>query len=147
MTLGSEAEELIARRQVTSMGDALILDSAASAAIENVCRNFEEDLSALEEFSDRFLTDRFSPGYGDLPLGVQKDFCEFLNARRRIGLTVTDSYLLVPQKSVTAVTGLSGKPQIRKFSGCESCAVKGRCVFRKRGETCRQLTEKQETDQ
>ncbi len=38
-TLGSEAELLLRRSQIRNMGDAVILDAAASAAIENVCDN------------------------------------------------------------------------------------------------------------
>ena len=61
-TLGSEAELLLRRSQIRNMGDAVILDAAASAAIENVCDNLCEDLAG--EFAPKHLTDRFSPGYG-----------------------------------------------------------------------------------
>ena len=65
VTLGSETERLLRTAQARSMGEAVILDAAAGAAVENVCDNLCRDLEA--QFSPRFLTDRFSPGYGDFP--------------------------------------------------------------------------------
>ena len=70
VTLGSETERLLRTAQARSMGDAVILDAAAGAAVENVCDNLCRDLEA--QFSPRFLTDRFSPGYGDFPFRLRR---------------------------------------------------------------------------
>ena len=43
------------------------------------------------------------PGYGEMPLSMSREIIEKLEATRRIGVAVTDSDLLVPSKSVTAV--------------------------------------------
>ena len=51
------------------------------------------------------MTRRFSPGYGDLPLSVQPAFAQELDLES-LGVAVTDSYLLVPQKSITALVGV-----------------------------------------
>ncbi|MCR5275107.1 MAG: Vitamin B12 dependent methionine synthase activation subunit, partial [Clostridiales bacterium] len=48
----------------------------------------------------------FSPGYGDLPIEVQKEFLPLLDAERRLGITLSDSYLMSPSKSVTAIIGI-----------------------------------------
>ena len=72
VTLGPQIEQLLMRREVTDMADALIMDACASAAIENVCDHFEFDLREQLEREGKFLTDRFSPGYGDLPLHTQR---------------------------------------------------------------------------
>lgn len=87
VTLGPQIEQLLMRREVTDMADALIMDACASAAIENVCDHFEFDLREQLKREGKFLTDRFSPGYGDLPLHTQRRLCEALNTARRIGLT------------------------------------------------------------
>ena len=52
------------------------------------------------------LTERFSPGYGDLDMAVQKDLCLVLDTGRTIGVTLTESCMMVPVKSVTAIVGL-----------------------------------------
>ena len=53
------------------------------------------------------LRHRFSPGYGDLPLSVQPAFLAALDATRRLGITLTSSFLMVPTKSVTAFVGVA----------------------------------------
>lgn len=52
------------------------------------------------------LKPRFSAGYGDLPLEVQKDIFRVLDCPRKIGLTLNDSLLMSPTKSVTAIVGI-----------------------------------------
>jgi hypothetical protein len=135
-TLGTQVERLIMRAQVTNMADAVILDACASAAIENVCDHFEWDLRDRLEQEGYYLTDRFSPGYGDLPLHTQQALCEALDTVRRIGLTVTDRDLMVPGKSVRAILGISEKPQTRRKRGCDTCSLFWDCSYRKEGMTC-----------
>ena len=132
-TLGTEAEALLRRAQARNMGDAVILDAAGSAAIETVCDNLCADLAA--HFAPRFLTDRFSPGYGDLPLADQADFFRALDVTRRIGVSLTDTNLMIPQKSVTALIGISDTPQLRR-TGCTDCNARESCALRKEGSRC-----------
>ena len=135
-TLGPDAETLLMRAQVQDMSRALILDSCASTAIENVCDLFETDLRAEYETQGLYLTDRFSPGYGDMPIGQQRDFCELLDTRRRIGLSVSQSGILLPRKSVTAVMGVSDTPRTRRSSGCANCSMFRTCQIRRDGRFC-----------
>ena len=65
-TLGPGVERLMMRYEVTNAADAVIMDACASTAIENICNNFESDMRAEIEAGGRYLTDRFSPGYGGL---------------------------------------------------------------------------------
>ncbi len=133
-TLGMECEALLRHALQRNMSDAVILDAAASAAIENVCDNLCADLAV--RFSPLFLTDRFSPGYGDFPLSAQREVCGILDVTRQIGLSLTESGLMLPQKSVTAVLGLSELPQPRRHRSCEDCSLSGSCSFRKEGKHC-----------
>ena len=135
-TLGPDIETLLMRAQVQDMARALILDSCASTAIENVCDCFEADLRRAAGAEGRFLTDRFSPGYGDMPIEQQRDFCDLLDTRRRIGLTVSQSGILLPRKSVTAVLGTADTPRTRRSSGCVSCSMFRSCQLRKNGRVC-----------
>lgn len=135
-TLGPDVETLLMRTQVTDMALALIMDSCASVAIENVCDLLEEDLRREYEAKGLFLTDRFSPGYGDLPISQQSAFCDCLDTRRRIGLTVSLSGILLPRKSVTAVLGAAETPRKRRSSGCSRCSMFRQCTIRKDGKHC-----------
>ncbi|MBQ2799015.1 MAG: methionine synthase [Ruminiclostridium sp.] len=132
-TLGGGADALIRKMQITDMARAVITDALASAFIEQVCDYAEGEIkkSAIG-FS---LTDRFSPGYDDLPIELQKDFLLLLDAQKKIGLCATDNMLLTPRKSVTAIIGLSeGKRD--SVSRCDNCNLKASCQYRKDNVYC-----------
>ena len=133
-TLGTEIEALLQRAQVQNMADAVILDCCASSAIENVCDHFCEDLQ--QAVAPKYLTDRFSPGYGDLPFSQQPDFCRILDLGRRIGVTLSPGGIMIPQKSVTAILGIADRPQTKRFRGCAHCNLFQTCTLRKENRTC-----------
>ena len=134
VTLGAEVEALLRRAQVRDMAQAVMLDACASAAVENVCDNLCEDLSA--QVAPGFLTDRFSPGYGDMPLSQQADIFRALDLTRRIGVGLTPGGLMIPQKSVTAVVGVADRPQRKRGHGCATCRAYESCAYRKDGGSC-----------
>lgn len=136
VTLGPRVEQLLMRREVTDMADAVIMDACASTAVENVCDHFEFDLRDQLKGEGRYLSDRFSPGYGDLPLNTQPRLCAALDTARRIGLTVNPSNILVPRKSVTAILGISDRPKPLRKRGCEVCSMFRTCPYRKEGVSC-----------
>ena len=133
-TLGAGFETMLRSEQARSMARAAMLDVCGSAWVEAGCDQAEGEISA--RFPGLYLTDRFSPGYGDLPLGLQKEICALLDAQRRLGVQVTDSLLMNPTKSVTAVIGLSERPQPARIRGCGFCNLRGSCQYRKEGKTC-----------
>ena len=135
-TLGNGLEMAIRRAQVRDMTRALVLDCCGSAAIEAVCDEAEgEILTALNDPSV-YLTDRFSPGYGDLPITAQPELLAVVDGPRRIGLHLTASNILTPRKSVTALIGLADRPQNKRFRGCAYCSMFETCAYRKAGKTC-----------
>ena len=133
-TLGAEVERLVRKAQLTDMTEAMMLDACGSAAIENVCDNLCGDLAAA--FAPRFLTDRFSPGYGDFPLAQQAELFSVLDVTRRIGVTLSPGGLMLPQKSVPALIGVSDRPQPMRPRGCGACTLRESCDFRKEGKHC-----------
>lgn len=135
-TLGTGAEQIIRRAQATDLSQAVILDGCASAAIENLCDQLEAHLRIQTEEEGLFLTGRYSPGYGDLPLSLQQEFCTLLDTQRRIGLTVSASNLLLPRKSVTAILGISPLPPQPPKTGCQGCNLYDSCQIRLRGGIC-----------
>lgn len=133
-TLGAEFGAMLRAWQARDMAQAVILDACGSALVESGCDAAQEELAGL--FPDRYFTDRFSPGYGDLPLELQRPICGALDTARRLGVHVTDSLLLNPDKSVTAILGLSDRPQAARVRGCAYCALKETCTLRRGGNTC-----------
>lgn len=116
------------------MAASYVTDCLASAAIESVCDEAEKELA--EKLPGKFLTWRYSPGYGDLPLSLQPEIINVMNAGKRIGLSVTDSLMLIPSKSVTAVIGISRTSLPKAVKGCIGCIMYENCSFRKGGYHC-----------
>ena len=133
-TLGAQCDGMLRTEQARDMARAVILDACASAWVEAGCDEAEQELSV--RLPGKHLTDRFSPGYGDLPLSVQPGLCRALDTPRRLGLYVTDSLLLNPAKSVTAIIGIADRPQRRRIRGCAYCSMNQTCPLRKGGTTC-----------
>ena len=98
-TIGFGPEKEIAKNFVKDKTLAIILDAAATSAIESY-------LDELELTLDGKKTTRYSCGYGDLDIKIQKDICAVLDTFRKIGVYVNEAYMLSPQKSVTAIIGV-----------------------------------------
>ena len=137
-TLGPGVERLMMRYEVVNAADSVIMDACASTAIENICNNFESDMRCAVEAEGRYLTDRFSPGYGDLPIAEQPKFFALLDMTRRIGVSLTPTTIMVPRKSVTAIMGIARTPQPHRPPDCEHCLMFRNCPFRKAGRRCRE---------
>lgn len=133
-TLGAGFEAMSRRALARSAAQAALLDACGSVWVEAGCDAAQTELAA--RFPGAYLTDRFSPGYGDLPLALQKDICALLDGQRRLGVQVTESLLLNPAKSVTAVIGLSDRPQPARVRGCGACRLQDSCLYRKEGKRC-----------
>ena len=133
-TLGAEVDALIRRAERLDMAKALTLDCCASAAVETVCDRIEAELQ--EKFPGRSFPFRYSPGYGDLPLEVQGELLELLDAPRRVGLCATKSHLLTPRKSVTAIMGIAGGKLEHKKRSCLGCPARESCQYRTAGGHC-----------
>ena len=130
-TIGPACDMLVRRASVTSAADAAVYQAAGAAAIEAFLDDYNEKLKASYEARGLFLRPRFSPGYGDLKLDHQKDWFRLLDITKQIGIELTDSLLMVPTKSVTAVIGIGINKEMTKCSGCSCCNRHDTCVFSK----------------
>ncbi len=133
-TLGAGFEVLYRAEQARDAARAAMLDACGSAWVEAGCDEAGKEIAA--RFPGAYLTDRFSPGYGDLPLALQPALCALLDGEKRLGVQVTKSLLMNPSKSVTAVIGLADRPQPARIRGCGFCDFRENCQFRKEGKTC-----------
>jgi len=102
-TIGAEFDQWQRRLSVVSAADALFSQQIGLAAVERVMDEMEARLRLEVEAEGRKLLPRWSPGYGDKPLSLSRLILGRLDAARRIGVALTDSDLLVPTKTVTAV--------------------------------------------
>ncbi|MDY5612299.1 methionine synthase [Dysosmobacter sp.] len=133
-TLGAEFEGMLRAEQARDMAKAVILDACGSAWVEAGCDQAEQEIAA--RLPGQYLTDRFSPGYGDLPLSLQPAICGALDLGRRLGVHVSERFLMNPSKSVTALIGIADHPQMARIRGCAYCAMRETCTLRKGGKHC-----------
>ena len=130
-TIGPACDMLVRRAGVTSAVDASIYQAAGTAAIESFLDDMNDRYKADYEAQGLFLRPRFSPGYGDLKLDHQRDWFRLLDITKQIGIELTDSLLMVPTKSVTAIIGIGINKGTQGCSGCAGCNKKGTCDFSK----------------
>ncbi len=138
-TLGVEIDRLITKYGHISPSKALMFQAIGAERIEALCDAFCKDIA--DEKRKR-TKPRFSPGYGDVPLAVQRELFQILECSKKIGLSLNDSLLMSPSKSVTAFLGLTedgideedeayktvkGKREMNKCAACmkTDCAYRG----------------------
>ena len=128
-TAGPSCDMLVKRASVTSSAYASCCQAAGAAAIEAYCDLINDKNKDEYEAKGLYARPRFSPGYGDLALSHQKDWFRLLDITKITGIELTDSLLMVPTKSVTAIIGLSPNklPCVRQ--GCEACTMSQTCAF------------------
>ncbi len=119
-TIGMPFDRMLKKTAVLSPSRAVILQAVGTAAIESLCDRFCDELGDTRP--------RFSPGYGDVPLKTQISIFKVLDLHKNIGISLTDSLLMVPTKSVTAIVGLGKRPQQTR-TGCADCTKP--CAYRK----------------
>lgn len=116
-TTGAAVQRLIAKNSLISPVKGMVTDSIGSAAIEAFCDYINRHIGDVD-----YLRPRFSPGYGDLSLECQQLILDRLEAKKHIGLALTESRMLTPVKSVTAIIGLSKeKNKCKNKKGCMIC--------------------------
>lgn len=136
ITVGNEIEEKIRAYGAVNALTPVILDACATAATEEAADIFCSEIK--EEFLKKnlYITNRFSPGYGDFPIQKQHMLLKLVDSQRKIGLFVTETSILTPRKSITALIGISKKPTSGTLAGCDACALRERCEYRQKGEKC-----------
>ena len=96
-TLGAQADSYLAALMQVDIAKSVLAAKACETMIEKYTNEIQKNLGGKGP--------RFSPGYGDFDIRHQKDIIKMLNCEK-IGLYLTDGYMLVPTKSVTAIFGV-----------------------------------------
>ena len=129
-TLGIRVDQLVKRYSFTNIPMLPVIQAVAAAYTEYCADASQRELEEYAEGRNLYLRPRYSPGYGDFSLECQRFFFEALQISKKIGVSLTDSLLMVPFKSITAVIGLSDDPARCHIGRCMSCNSKN-CPFRK----------------
>ena len=105
-TVGLGLDRLIVRYSSVLPTKALIFDGIGAERIESLCNVFNGEMAEAKAREGYSLRPRFSAGYGDFSIEAQRDIFRLLDCPRRLGLTLNDSMLMSPSKSVTAIIGV-----------------------------------------
>ncbi len=120
-TIGVDIDRIIGKYNMLSPSHAVVAQAVGATLIEEWCDVLCSRFSENEKSENKVFRPRFSPGYGDFPLEMQKKIFEMLDCPRKIGVSLTDSLLMVPSKSVSAIIGICKDNHCCKKSGCEIC--------------------------
>ena len=124
-TVGEEIEETVTRSFAEGRyAFSMLLDAAATTAVEQIADALERTIQPQASAKGYTMRWRFSPGYGDWPLTQQPELIR-LSRAEKIGISLTDSLMLYPRKSITAIIGLvheSAAPLHQPTpNGCAAC--------------------------
>ena len=102
-TLGTSFDRELQKQARLSPARAYELQMQGLREIEEWCDLLCEKLAKEQGCT---LRGRFSPGYGDLSLEMQREIFRVLEPAKHIGLCLSDSCVMTPSKSVTAFVGV-----------------------------------------
>lgn len=132
VTLGLEVDRRIAFYSKTDLTKSLVLDACAAAAVEALCDMVQDEIAVKAMTMGLEITSRFSPGYGDFSIDIQREIVKVLRTYEKIGLSVNESSIMIPRKSVTAIVGMQQEKCSEQSHKCSSCEDKY-CLYRRDG--------------
>ncbi len=123
-TLGISTERKLARLSVTNMPKMVVYDACAGVYLEYMAEERKNEIS-------RDLSYIFCPGYAGSSVTDLKYIFERLHPET-IGITLTESGMMMPQKSIVGIAAHGTHPEMR----CGECVRKNKCELRKEGKRC-----------
>ena len=125
-TLGVNVDAYSKKLQANDMGSAVIYDALASALLEFMTDEYEDELNLGAH------TFRFAPGYGDIPIALNYIIIDALSISKKIGIYKASNNMMLPQKSMITICGL-GK---EVAPTCAHCIRLKSCSLRKDNLRC-----------
>ena len=135
-TLGFNIEKNIRRYSYNNLTKGIIIDACATTSIEEVCDLVQDSILDKVAKEEKSLTMRYSPGYGDLDISANRDILNVLDAPRKIGVTVTNTGIMIPRKSVVALIGITNEKIGKVKRTCENCSNRFNCEYRRKADGC-----------
>lgn len=105
-TVGHDIDRIIKKEELLSPSKAVCLQALGSERVESLCDAFNDELKDEYGKFGYLLKPRFSPGYGDLSLELQKEIMTALDCKKHLGISLGKNLMMTPSKSVTAIIGV-----------------------------------------
>lgn len=127
-TIGPRMEEW--SHQIHGEGNILksfLIDTAASVAAECAANTLHDHIDLAMTQRGLKVTNRYSPGYCNWSVAEQHRLFSLL-PKGFCGITLTDSALMIPIKSISGIIGIG--PSVKRVDyTCDTCGVKD-CTYR-----------------
>jgi hypothetical protein len=136
VTMGAAADERLRAFGDASRVDGVLYGAVLADLVEDAANQLEARVRQEAFERGWYANDRYSTGYGDLPLSVHPAFLAALDAEAALGMRTVDGGFLAPSRSITAVVGLFADPPARAKLGCAWCAARPCCTIRAAGCVC-----------
>jgi hypothetical protein len=133
-TIGGDIDREIDRCMAEDCyADAYVLDAMGSIAAEDVVEQFHRRMENRLQEEDRGVTLRFSPGYCDWAIQQQRDLFALFADADPMDVTLTDTCLMSPRKSVSGIFGIlpqGSQSDTGPYNPCNECP-KTNCIARR----------------
>ncbi len=133
LTLGVEVDKHIKRLEKLDKLEYVVFDKVASYYIEELADDLQDEIKEQLLKNNKFMLNRFSTGYGDYPLSVNKKIVEFLDGNR-LGVFLTDKNMFIPSKTICGIVAAGDSKDY--FNFCKTCNLGGECSHLKKGGRC-----------
>lgn len=98
-TIGPAVDKRIAKYKDTEPSRMVLLDACASSYVEEITDEYQAKLNLKDQ------TFRYAPGYGDVPLTMQREIFDLMPQISKIGIELDDTHFMHPFKSMTGLIG------------------------------------------
>ena len=105
-TVGHEMDRLIKKQTLLSPAKSVCLQAIGTERVVSLCDTLNAELKEQYKKQGFLLKPRFSPGYGDLPLSLQREIMPALDCAKLLGISLGENLMMSPSKSVTAIIGV-----------------------------------------
>jgi hypothetical protein len=131
-TIGDGMEKWV--QDLMRSGDyikAYIVDMIASETVDAAMDRIQDWLGRQQELYGKHITNRYSPGYCGWHVSEQHKLFSFFPPSF-CGITLTESSLMVPIKSISGIIGIGFKVKKVDYI-CKFCDMKD-CIYRRKSE-------------
>lgn len=129
-TIGPKVDARIKEYRENDQFTMMILDELASWATDQVRRQLYTFLQDEAKAHGWRTSSMLSPGESEWSVGDQTTLFKLVDARE-IGVTLTDSCIMRPLKSLSLIVGTGSNEMGEEgLTNCEFCSIRDRCRYR-----------------
>jgi hypothetical protein len=130
-TIGNRLEEMALKLSTDGLVlQSAVLDAIGSVASDNLADIVQTRIELIAGRQGMCISQRFSPGYCDWTIRQQKMIFRTVDTDSA-GVSLTDGFLMIPQKSISGIIGIGADAEkVKSYNPCKTCK-KADCIGRR----------------